>query len=288
MEEQVLQLLQATTTPNTSVIRKAEQGLLNLYSQQEFPFALLTIATHVNIDAASRKGAMTTLRNYIAATWSPQLEETFTGAVYLSEDAKTQVRSQVLSICTNIGATNDVTVQTLAASVVSRIATVDFPERWPNLFPELVNMLNTTLDDAPAQGALRVLLELVDSGLSEDQFFAVARDLVGALQYVATSGKFSSSVQAMSINVLRSCFETLEQVLETDNAPLVRAFLDESLKQWIAFFMHTLKEPLPEATDDEFASDEVTDKWRGGIALKIQVVKVSPASERDMIKEGVR
>ncbi len=247
MEQQVLQLLQATTRPDTRVIRDAEQGLLRLYPQTDFPFALLTIASHNDIESSSRKAALTALKNYVSAAWSPQLEETFTGNVHLNDEAKARVRDQVFAICTLEGdqAPKDATIQALAAGVASKIASVDFPDAWPSLFPSLLTILNTSTSDAPIHGALRVLAELVDEGLTEEQFFIVAQDLVSGLQHVAVDNNRGLIVRAMTLNVFRACFEMLEMVM-ADHGAAVKQFLNESLKAWMPFFMETLKQPLPE------------------------------------------
>ncbi|KAJ9613033.1 hypothetical protein H2200_002974 [Cladophialophora chaetospira] len=268
MEQQVLHLLQATTRPDTAVIRDAEQGLLRLFSQIEFPFALLTIASHNDIESSSRKAALTALKNYVSATWSPQLDETFTGNVYLNDEAKSRVRDQVFALCTLQGdqAPKDGSIQALAAGVASKIASVDFPDAWPSLFPSLLAILNTSTDDAPIQGALRVLAELVDEGLTEDQFFIVAQDLVSGLQHVAIDNNRGLIVRAMTLNVFRACFEMLEMVM-ADHGAAVKQFLNESLKAWMPFFMETLKQPLPESV----RSDDP--QVRGLVALKVQVVK---------------
>ncbi|KIX04304.1 uncharacterized protein Z518_05171 [Rhinocladiella mackenziei CBS 650.93] len=272
MEQTVLLLLRATTQPDTAAIKDAEKGLLGLYPQPEFPLALLAVATHNDIESGSRKAALTTLKNYVATTWSPQLGETFTGTVYLDDEAKARVRDQVYAICTAEGdqASKDATIQALAASVVCKIASVDFPDAWPSLFPSLLTILNTSNNDDPIHGALRVLAELIDSGLTEEQFFVVARDLVNALQHVTVDNHRSLIVRAMALNVFRGCFEMLEMVMG-DHGAAVKAFLDESMKYWMPFFMETLKEPLPYSGKSRIDQDD--GQLRGLVALKVQVVK---------------
>ncbi|KAK5455936.1 hypothetical protein LTS15_005254 [Exophiala xenobiotica] len=273
MEQQVLDLLQATTRPDTAVIRTAEQGLLNLYPQPEFPFALLTIASHNDIEPGPRKAALAALKNYVQATWSPQFDETYRGTTYLDDTAKARVRDQVFAICTVEGdRAKDAIVQALAAGVASRIASIDFPDAWPSLFPSLLAILNTSTNDAPVHGALRVLAELIDSGLTEEQFFMVAQDLVNALQHVAVDNNRGLIVRAMTLNVFRSCFEMLEMVMG-DHGAAVKAFLDESMKTWMPFFMDILKAPLPVSDSSAVAIDQNDGNFRGLVALKVQVVK---------------
>lgn len=136
-------------------------------------------------------------------------------------------------------------------------------------------MLNTSQTDAAIQGALRVLYELVDSGLSDEQFFQVARDLVSALQNVTINGNQNPVVQAMALKVLGACFDNLEQVLATEYAPAVKAFLNESMHSWMSFFISTLKLPLPEVSGADFENaNSVIQQWKGVVALKIQIIQV--------------
>lgn len=108
MEQQVLGLLHATTVPDTETIRKAEQSLVALYRQQEYPVALLNISTHANIEPGSRKAALTALRKYIESTWSPNFEEASTQQSPLSEDARKHVRNQILAICISSDGSNEI------------------------------------------------------------------------------------------------------------------------------------------------------------------------------------
>ena len=108
MEQQVLGLLQATTVPDTNTIKQAEETLLDLHRQQEYPFALLNITSHSEIDPGSRKAALTALRKYINSTWSPAFEEASSQQISLPDDARKQIRSQILAISTSPDFFNDI------------------------------------------------------------------------------------------------------------------------------------------------------------------------------------
>ena len=277
MEQQVIQLLEATTSPNSEAIRNAEHTLKSLYSNTEFPFALLTIASHQDVAIGLRQAALLQLKQYVSATWSPAFEEDFKGTVSLSDAAKASLRHSVFVLATNdsVAGAIDHKVNTAAASVASKIANVDFPDSWPDLLPNLLQLITGSGADIQVHGALRVLSELVDSGFSEDQFFAVARDLVSGLQSVATNKQRNPTVRAMAMNVFRACFDMLEMVME-DHKVEVKGFLDESLQSWMPFFVVTIKTALPNvpSLDDESKANGAMSQWRGSIALKLQVVKV--------------
>jgi hypothetical protein len=153
--------------------------------------------------------------------------------------------------------------------VAGKIASADFPDEWPSLLQSLLNIVNTSNDNATVKGALKTLAEIIDSGLAEDQFFAAARDLVGAFQHVSTNNALDLITRALSLSVLQTSFDTLEMVMKAHGDD-VKAFLDECLKTWIAFFITVLQEPLPAAQ-----SQAADDPRRGLVTFKTQVVMVS-------------
>ena len=277
MEQEVLHLLESTTSVQEATRKSAELTLLHLYNNADFPFALLSISTHTDIASYLRQAALLSLNRYIQATWSPKFDEEFKGTVVLTNEGKASVRAQVLSICTSddVAASDDRKVKSAASLVASKIASVDFPEAWPELLPTLLQIISGNGPDSQVHGALRVLSELVESGFSEEQFFAVARDLVNGLQAVALNANRKPIVRAMAMSVFRACFDTLEMVME-DHKVAVKAFLDEALKGWMPFFIETIKLVLPEppAESDETKDEGLPSQWRGLIALKLQVVKV--------------
>ena len=161
-------------------------------------------------------------------------------------------------------------LQGLAASVVGKVASADFPEEWPSLLKSLHDIVNTSNDSATVKGALKTLAELIDAGLAEDHFFAAARDLLSAFQHVSINNILDLTTRALSLNVLQTSFDTLEMVMKAHEKD-VRAFLDACLKAWMPFFMSVIQEPLPLSSQFQAADDP----RRGLITFKVQVVMVS-------------
>jgi importin-9 len=277
MEQKVIQLLQSTQARGDDTRKPAELNLLQLYANPDLPFALLSISTQPDVAESVRQAALLTLNRVVVATWSPKFDGDFKGKVVLSDEAKAKVRRQILSICTgDDGAQVGYRKVTNAASLVaSKIAGVDFPDSWPDLLPHILRVLSGTTPDLQVHGALRVLSDLVEGGFSEEQFFAVARDLVNGLQNVSTQLQRKPMLRALAISVFRACFDTLEMVME-DHKIAVKAFLDQALQGWMSFFIEMLRMPLPPtpSEDDEKHEDGPPSQWRGLIALKLQVVKV--------------
>lgn len=160
--------------------------------------------------------------------------------------------------------------------MVSKIANVDFPEQWPNLLPAILHLIPNA-NDTQLHGALKVLSDLVDDSLSEDQFFSVARDIVKVVYDVATNENRKYMLRALAVSVFRGCFDIMEMVKD-EHGPEVKGFADEVLSAWSPFFMDVLKKALParpKGDDEGYESsrDDAPEVWRGIIALKLQVVK---------------
>lgn len=274
MEQELLTLLADTQSPVSDTRKSAELQLLRLYSNETFPLSLAAIASHDSVPTNLRQSALSVLRTFIAASWSPVLDE-FKGQILVSDANKAQLRRALLDLAT-ITETPERKVKSSASYAVSKIASADFPEQWPELLPSLLHIINDGNSTASAlHGALKVLLDLVDTGFSEEQFFNVARDLVTSLYNVATNESRKPMLRALAVAVFRACFDTLEMVLEQHKAA-VKQFMDEVLGGWSPFFLSTLKAPLPQAPSahEESKDAEVPSKWRGVIGLKLQVVKV--------------
>ncbi|KGQ01538.1 hypothetical protein PAAG_11775 [Paracoccidioides lutzii Pb01] len=218
-----------------------------------------------------RQSALLVLRTFVLAAWSQHLDE-FKGQVLVSDVNKAHLRRVLLDLATSADAAER-KVKSSASYVVSKIASADFPEEWPELLPTLLQIIPNS-DEAQLHGALRVLSDLVESGFSEEQFFTVARELVSTVFAVATNPARKPVLRALAVSVFRACFDTLEMVIEQHKVA-IKQFLDEALNGWSPFFLATMKVPLPPPPSEEDEADDAqgSEEWRGVIALKLQVVK---------------
>ncbi|PYH90271.1 importin beta-5 subunit [Aspergillus ellipticus CBS 707.79] len=273
MEQELLSLLADTQSPTANTRKAAELQLLRLHDNENYPLTLAAVASHDSVPTNLRQSALSVLRNFIAASWSPTLDE-FKGRILVSDDNKARLRKALLDLAT-VTETGERRVKSSASYAVSKIASADFPEQWPELLPSLLHIINDGNSSASAiHGALKVLLDLVDTGFSEEQFFNVARNLVSTLFNVANNESRKPMLRALAVAVFRACFDTLEMVLEQHKTE-VKQFMDEVLSGWSPFFLSTLKASLPQAPEEQEESKdgEIASQWRGIIGLKLQVVK---------------
>lgn len=158
---------------------------------------------------------------------------------------------------------------------MSKIANVDFPDDWPNLLPAVLHLIPIA-NDSQLHGCLKVLSDLVDDSLSEDAFFAVARDIVKVVYDIAVSETQKPIRRALAVSIFRGTFDIMDMVKD-EHGPEVKGFADEVLTAWSPFFMEIMKKslpPRPKGEEDEgYESGRDHNAWGGIIALKLQVIK---------------
>lgn len=151
---------------------------------------------------------------------------------------------------------------------VGKIAVHDFPEQWPNLLPTILSVISSGTD-AQLHGALKVLGDLIEESLSEEQFFSMARDIAKSLTEVALNENRKPMLRSLAISVFRSCFDLMNMIKE-DHGKEVKAFAEELLKDWNPFFLEALKQRLPES---DLSTGTQPESWNSIISLKLQVCK---------------
>ncbi|KAH7095861.1 armadillo-type protein [Paraphoma chrysanthemicola] len=271
MEDQLVQLLSATQTAQEGPRKHAEQQLLSYYGHQELPLGLVSIACHDNIPLNIRQAALLYLKQFVLAGWSNSFEE-FKGQILVTDENKLLIRQQMLHLATMDQL--DRKLKSAAGLVVSKIANADYPDQWPDLLDNLIQLIpNAT--DGQLHGALKVLSELVDDCFNEQTFFRVAEELIRVMYDVAVNEQRKPVLRALACSVFRGTFDILEMILE-DNKAVVKGFADGVLKQWIPFFINILKTRLPEppSFQDDEADSSGAELYKGLVALKLQVVKI--------------
>ncbi|KAG4416084.1 hypothetical protein IFR04_010787 [Cadophora malorum] len=272
MEDQLLSLLADTQLSAEAPRKQAEQHLEQAKTNPAFPGSLAAIASHSSVSPQIRQSALLLLRTFVERNWSGESDDG--PAVQIDEQVKEALRVQMLELATSGDA--DRKIKSAASYVVSKIANVDYPDQWPNLLPAILHLIPNATDDQ-LHGALKVLSDLVEDSLSEDQFFSVARDIVKVVYDVAVSDSRKLLLRALAVSVFRGTFDIMDMVKD-EHGPEVKGFADEVLNAWSPFFMDIMKKTLPARPaggDEGYESgrDDHPEAWRGLIALKLQVVK---------------
>ncbi|KAI1079147.1 armadillo-type protein [Whalleya microplaca] len=264
MEDQLVQVLANTQLAAEGPRKQAELDLKHAQSNPAYPLSLANIARHSSIAIEIRQAALSALRLFIERNWSGEGDDGPT--IPIDDAVKEQIRPMVLDLALN--SEDDRKIKTAASYAVGKIANVDFPDQWPSLLTTLLNIIPTGTD-GQLHGALKVLGDLVDESLSEDQFFSMAQGIVKVVYDVALNDGRKPFLRALAVSVFRGCFDLMDTVKE-EYLKEVQAFAEEALKGWFPFFLQVMKLQFPDR-DPQVASQP--DSWNGIIALKLQVVK---------------
>ncbi|KAL8854402.1 MAG: hypothetical protein Q9221_000889 [Calogaya cf. arnoldii] len=260
MESEVLGLLGATLDPAAETRGNAERQLEQLYSHDEFPTSLLTIASYTDLDLSRRQAAVLNLKTFVVRCWS---------ASTINDAIKPGLRASLLSMVTT--GWHDPKITSALSYVVSKVASVDFPEQWPDLLPTLLHQIPLA-QESQLHAILVVLGDLVEDGFDEEQFGRSAIELVQCIYTVATDTRQDLKLRALAVSIFRGCFDTLEMMYQTDK-PSVEPLMQKASDAWTPFFIDVLKLPLPTIPAEEHEFDTESASWRGTVALKTQVVK---------------
>jgi importin-9 len=270
LEDQIIDLLGATLSNLETPRKAAELQLQSMYPTPGFAMALASVGSHSGVLLNIRQAALLFLRQFVQAAWSSEFDE-FKGAVLVSDEDKARLRSILLDLALNCPERK---LKKAASYVVSKIGSSDFPEEWADLLPTVLQVVQTGNEDQ-VNGALKVLVDLIDDSFNEEQFFGVARELVGSVYRVATNDSIKPTTRALAISVFRACFDILEMILEEYKSQ-VKSFADETLSTWIPFLIKILESKLPDppTIQEENQKSQAAETYRGLVAFKLQVVKV--------------
>lgn len=270
MEDQLLPVLQDTQSPQQVTRKNAEQQLRSLFNRPGFGVALASIASHDPVATDLRQAALTSLRLYIEKGWNPSFDEDEEPFNISSED-KARLRQMLLEL--SMGMTDERKIKKLASYALSKVALNDYPEEWPDLLPTIIHVIQTG-NVNQLDGALRVLNDLVDDCLSDDQFFLSARDVIQSAYRIAVDTSKPFNVRAMAVKVFKGSLASMEQVLVSHRKE-VDEFAGEVLSTWLPFFLQTIQTKLSDLLSQESSNQHTSaaEAARGLIALKVQVVK---------------
>ncbi|TGJ85420.1 hypothetical protein E0Z10_g3376 [Xylaria hypoxylon] len=271
MEDQLVRVLANTQLAAEGLRIQAELDLKHAQTNPAFPLSLTNIGRHASISLDIRQAALSTLRRFIESNWSGKNDDGPT--IPIADTVKDQVRPLVLDLALNFD--GDRKIKTAASQrsfVVGKIANADWPEKWPILLPTLLNTIPTG-NDNQLHGALKVLSDLVEESLSDDQFFSMAQDIVKVVYDAAINESRKPSLRALAVSVFRGCFDLMDTVKD-EHPKEVSAFAEEALKGWFPFCLEILKLQLPklEPQPDPQPTTQ-PESWNGLIALKFQIVR---------------
>ncbi|KAI5481652.1 Importin 9 [Pseudohyphozyma bogoriensis] len=255
--QSLLATLQSTLSPDSNVRIASELRLVELSTQPQTGVNLAQILVEASLDVSLRQAAGFSLKKYIKERWSPFFQ-TFKGGQATSVEEKEQVRQLVFK-----GLDDPVRKVRLACAVIiSDIAHPDWPDDWPTLMNQLLQLI--TGSPLAVDGGMRVLNDFVGIDLTEDQLLPIAREMLPHLLAILGNPQVHSpSTRARAILIFKQCVMTLFTVKD-EHPAAVKAAITEIMPQWLDAFRVLLEMDVAQDVGLE------AETWEG-LAVRIAI-----------------
>ncbi|EIW71451.1 hypothetical protein TREMEDRAFT_42834 [Tremella mesenterica DSM 1558] len=155
-----------------------------------------------SLDPIQRQSAGLLLQQYINVHWSDAADKFKPPLV--PPEIKLQLRPSILHILSEPHRK----IRSAGAFAAAAIAKLDWPEEWPELVPSLSELLQSDNVDA-CQGAMSMLTEFLDEGMSEDQLQPVIQSLAPPMLAILQKKEMHSPfTRAQTVDVFREIVAT--------------------------------------------------------------------------------
>lgn len=181
---------------------------------------ILQLALDISLPLDVRQACLLHLKRLVPQYWSMGFES-FIGPP-INQDTKQLIRSKLLQLATS---TPESKIRSGAAYAIVQIASVDYPDEWPELINELYSATTQFQNETALLGGLQVLTDLFDDLITEEQFWegGVGKEVVGHLNNIL-SQKLAADVKTQAIKLY-------ESVLAILRSP--EAFTTDERKQFV-------------------------------------------------------
>lgn len=181
---------------------------------------ILELALDTSLPLDVRQACLLHLKRLVPQYWSMGFES-FIGPP-VNQETKQLIRSKLLQLATSAPESK---IRSGAAYAIVQIASVDYPDEWPELINELYNATTQFQNETALLGGLQVLTDLFDDLITEEQFWegGVGKEVVGHLNNILS--------QNLAAEVKTQAIKLYESVLAILRSP--EAFTTDERKQFV-------------------------------------------------------
>ncbi|KAI9482289.1 hypothetical protein LPJ78_002361 [Coemansia sp. RSA 989] len=235
MEQQLFEALQGTLSADAGIRHQSEQTLKQLELDARFSLAAANVALTDAVEAALRQAAVIQIRRYVGRHWSIGSAKYESGPIP-GQDIKAQVREKVFSLLTH----SNRKLRMAAAATVASMAQFDWPDEWPQLFSQLVTLVQGNDDHALA--ALSVFSEWVNGDMAEQQLEQIS-ELIPELMRIFSSSNYSSATRVLAVRVFSDCIDVIAS-MSIAKREFVDTHVPPILSRWMETALQVIRQPL--------------------------------------------
>lgn len=239
MDKQIFEALQGILSAEANTRMRSELNLKQLELNVEYSLVAASIALENSVELAVRQVALVHIRGYISRHWSIGAAKYEEGPIP-DQRIKAQVREKVMAI---LASNDNRKLRLAAAAVVASMAKYDWPDEWPQLFSNLVELLHSNNRDQ-VHAALSVFVEWVNSDMT-DQHMEQIGSLLPQLKHIFVEAtQYSMSTRAMAVRVFGDCIEIISNLYSVQKE-FVDAHAPAILGEWIPLIADVLAQAIP-------------------------------------------
>ncbi|OQS02216.1 importin [Thraustotheca clavata] len=235
--EELGRLLEDSLAADAGRRQAAEAALTQSFNVPGFAL-LLTQSLEVPMPLPLAHMASLLLKKCVIAHW--ETDE----AYCINENEKAQIRAALVHglksqlLGQSPAHTNDSKFQTAMCLVLTEVVKHDWPEKWPDLFPVVLEMLSSTTNPSHVQFAIK-FFSLVLDHIASEHFVALVPLLFPHLERISMMETASVRLHARVITIVQTCL-TMVGVLAHSGDTAAGTLLHANITNWISRFIALL------------------------------------------------
>ncbi|KAK6201646.1 armadillo-type protein [Scheffersomyces amazonensis] len=202
MSDIVLKLISDQTSSDNNVRTAAELEFSKLSTQDPSQVLYLCIqfAKDENLPIDIRQSSLLHTKRLVPKYWSIGFPS-FTGPP-VNQDVKSSIRQDLLNIATSC---NNTKLRNGSAYAIVQIASVDYPDEWPDLLTFIYQAASNFDNQISMLGSLTVLNDLFDDLITEDQFWGgIGAEISNYIFLVLSRDNIPVEIKTVSVKLYQS------------------------------------------------------------------------------------
>ncbi|ETW06943.1 hypothetical protein, variant [Aphanomyces invadans] len=254
----LVQVLQATLSPQAAPRRAAEIQLKEITKQPNGPLLLLNVLRTPDVDMGVRLAASIAFKNLVKKEWDPESE------VCIATECKALVKTHLVSLMCDMP---DNLMKQLSAALFT-IGEYDFPDQWPELLPQIVDKLGNPSSD---MHTINGMLETSNAIFKRFRHAFKSDALYKELLYCLTQFQapllhlFTAMVQQLQhptpstdVPGLVAALRTMSRIFFSLNWQDLPEFFEDNIAAWMQAFEYLLRLDLPQLADNDDEADAIS------------------------------
>ncbi|OAF70605.1 Importin-alpha re-exporter [Intoshia linei] len=240
------------------------EGLRELASfenQDDYPVILLRIVESKELDNSVRTGVCVMLKHFLKKNWNAK------DGLIINDELKIQIRANIVELMLNSPSSilKQITV------IIANIGVSDFPEKWPDLMPNLMRKFESS-SYIVINGILRTVHSICEKYRTEypsDKLWMEIKYVLSQFVEKFTSS-FLDNLTKIFDNLKKNPLRSLEQeiceyvslnvnIFFDLNIQDLPEFFEDNIKRWVEAFMYILNAKLE--NNYTFSSKDTTNQW---------------------------